>query len=48
LVKLDKYGKVIGNCIFWISFVIVGQPLAAMVYFYYWQARYGELSKVQR
>ncbi|MCJ1246010.1 hypothetical protein MMC30_003214 [Trapelia coarctata] len=34
-------GKVIGNCIFWISFCLVGQPLAALLYFFAWQAKYG-------
>jgi diacylglycerol O-acyltransferase 1 len=38
-------GKVIGNCIFWINFVFVGQPLAAMIYFFAWQKQYGVLSK---
>jgi diacylglycerol O-acyltransferase 1 len=40
----DVGGKVIGNCIFWINFVFVGQPLAAMIYFFSWQAKYGLLS----
>lgn len=38
-------GKVIGNCIFWISFVLIGQPLAALLYFFAWQAKYGTVSK---
>jgi len=38
-------GKVVGNCIFWINFVFVGQPLAAMIYFFSWQAKYGALAK---
>jgi diacylglycerol O-acyltransferase-1 len=47
LSKSDKFGgKVAGNCIFWLSFVIVGQPLAAMTYFFWWQMKYGELSQV--
>lgn len=29
-------GKVIGNCIFWVSFSLVGQPLAALLYFFAW------------
>lgn len=41
----DIGGKVIGNCIFWINFVFVGQPLAAMLYFFAWQQKYGALSK---
>ncbi|KAL9582813.1 MAG: hypothetical protein Q9212_003080, partial [Teloschistes hypoglaucus] len=31
-------GRVVGNCIFWISFCLVGQPVAAFTYFYAWQA----------
>jgi diacylglycerol O-acyltransferase 1 len=38
-------GKVIGNCIFWISFVLIGQPLAALLYFFAWQAKYGSLAR---
>lgn len=45
LAKKDGTGKVIGNCIFWINFVFVGQPLAAMIYFFAWQAKYGDLNK---
>jgi diacylglycerol O-acyltransferase 1 len=37
-------GKVIGNCIFWISFVLIGQPLAVLLYFFAWQAKYGSLA----
>ena len=39
-------GKIIGNCLFWLSFVIVGQPVAAMTYFYAWQQKYGDVRKV--
>jgi diacylglycerol O-acyltransferase-1 len=35
------YGKMIGNTTFWVSFVVLGQPLAAMLYFFAWQAKYG-------
>jgi diacylglycerol O-acyltransferase-1 len=38
-------GKMIGNCIFWVSFTVLGQPLAALLYFYAWQAKYGSVSK---
>ena len=38
-------GKILGNCIFWISFCLVGQPLAALLYFFAWQAKYGSVSK---
>jgi len=48
LAKAKGTGKVIGNCIFWINFVFVGQPLAAMIYFFAWQAKNGELSKTDR
>jgi diacylglycerol O-acyltransferase 1 len=41
------WGKVFGNGLFWVSFVIVGQPLAAMIYFYSWHNKYGSLSQVQ-
>ncbi|KGO64801.1 Sterol O-acyltransferase, ACAT/DAG/ARE types [Penicillium expansum] len=34
-------GRVIGNCIFWVSFCLVGQPLGALLYFFAWQAKYG-------
>ena len=38
-------GKVVGNCIFWVSFCLVGQPLAALLYFFAWQAKYGSVSR---
>jgi diacylglycerol O-acyltransferase-1 len=38
-------GRLIGNCIFWVSFTILGQPFAALLYFYAWQAKYGSVSK---
>ena len=38
-------GKIVGNCIFWVSFCLVGQPLAALLYFFAWQAKYGSVSK---
>lgn len=38
-------GHLIGNCIFWVSFTILGQPFAALVYFYAWQAKYGSVAK---
>ncbi|KAL8732938.1 MAG: hypothetical protein Q9181_003772 [Wetmoreana brouardii] len=38
-------GRVTGNCIFWISFCLVGQPLAALIYFFAWQGKYGSISK---
>ncbi|KAK4106795.1 hypothetical protein N658DRAFT_503192 [Parathielavia hyrcaniae] len=38
-------GKLLGNTIFWVSFTIVGQPFAALIYFYAWQAKYGSVSR---
>lgn len=38
-------GRLTGNCIFWVSFTIFGQPFAALMYFYAWQAKYGSVSK---
>lgn len=38
-------GKIIGNCVFWLSFCLVGQPLGALLYFFAWQAKYGSVSK---
>lgn len=38
-------GKVFGNCIFWISFCLVGQPVAVLLYFSAWQAKYGSASQ---
>ncbi|KAL8826807.1 MAG: hypothetical protein Q9170_007264 [Blastenia crenularia] len=38
-------GRVAGNCIFWISFCLVGQPLAALLYFFAWQGKYGSVSR---
>ncbi|KAM7189276.1 MBOAT, membrane-bound O-acyltransferase family domain containing protein [Rhypophila sp. PSN 637] len=41
----SAHGKLLGNTIFWVSFTILGQPLAALMYFYAWQAKYGSVSK---
>ncbi|PHH73622.1 hypothetical protein CDD80_3666 [Ophiocordyceps camponoti-rufipedis] len=43
--KLGKSGKLVGNIIFWVSFTIFGQPFAALMYFYAWQAKYGSVSR---
>ncbi|KAF5623796.1 diacylglycerol O-acyltransferase [Fusarium sp. NRRL 25303] len=43
--KLGHTGKIVGNTIFWVSFTIFGQPFAALMYFYAWQAKYGSVSK---
>jgi diacylglycerol O-acyltransferase-1 len=46
---LKKFGgkghtvKLIGNLTFWLSFCIFGQPLAALIYFFAWQAKYGDV-----
>ncbi|KAL8907451.1 MAG: hypothetical protein Q9207_001421 [Kuettlingeria erythrocarpa] len=40
-------GRVLGNCIFWISFCLVGQPLAALLYFFAWQGKYGSVSRAK-
>ncbi|KAK4963836.1 hypothetical protein LTR66_012626 [Elasticomyces elasticus] len=40
-------GKMLGNMIFWISFCLVGQPLAALLYFFAWQAKFGSVSRPQ-
>lgn len=36
--------RMIGNCIFWFTFSIFGQPFAALIYFYAWQNEYGSIS----
>ena len=33
--------KIAGNLIFWITFCFFGQPVAAIAYFFAWQAKYG-------
>ncbi|KAL2693761.1 hypothetical protein Neosp_000324 [[Neocosmospora] mangrovei] len=43
--KLGHTGRVIGNITFWVSFTMFGQPFAALMYFYAWQAKYGSVSK---
>ncbi|RPB19508.1 hypothetical protein L211DRAFT_859079 [Terfezia boudieri ATCC MYA-4762] len=35
--------SVIGNVIFWVAFCLVGQPLAVLLYFFAWQAKYGRM-----
>ncbi|KAK3375028.1 MBOAT, membrane-bound O-acyltransferase family-domain-containing protein [Podospora didyma] len=42
----SAHGKLLGNTIFWVSFTILGQPFAALMYFYAWQAKYGSVSKM--
>ncbi|PHH64687.1 hypothetical protein CDD81_4128 [Ophiocordyceps australis] len=43
--KLGNGGRLVGNIIFWVSFTIFGQPFAALMYFYAWQAKYGSVSR---
>lgn len=38
-------GKFIGNLIFWVSFCLVGQPLAALSYHFAWHSSVGSASK---
>jgi len=40
-------GKAIGNSFFWVTFCVVGQPFAALLYFFAWQAKYGSVSRTQ-
>jgi diacylglycerol O-acyltransferase-1 len=37
--------KLVGNLIFWFSFCVFGQPIAAIAYFFAWQAKYGAAVK---
>lgn len=37
--------KMIGNCIFWVTFTTFGQPFAALCYFYAWQVKNGSISE---
>ncbi|KZZ95885.1 diacylglycerol acyltransferase DGAT2 [Moelleriella libera RCEF 2490] len=43
--KWGHSGRILGNVIFWVSFTIFGQPFAALMYFYAWQAKYGSVSR---
>lgn len=40
-------GKTIGNCTFWITFTVLGQPFAALIYYYAWQAKFGSVSQMK-
>ncbi|KAK0753198.1 MBOAT family protein [Schizothecium vesticola] len=42
----SPHGRLLGNIIFWVSFTILGQPFAALMYFYAWQAKYGSVSRL--
>lgn len=43
----SQNGKLAGNLIFWISFCFIGQPMAALCYFFAWQAKYGTGNRPQ-
>lgn len=45
LEKMRGNASVLGNAIFWLSFCLVGQPLAVLLYFFAWEAKYGVNSK---
>lgn len=44
---IQRYGgngpnaKLVGNCTFWFTFCMFGQPLAALIYYFAWQSKYG-------
>lgn len=44
-IQIFVRGKTMGNMIFWISFCLIGQPLAALIYFFAWQAKFGSVSQ---
>lgn len=48
LAKKEGMGKVIGNCIFWVNFVFVGQPLAAMIYFFSYKTKHGQVGEAMK
>lgn len=39
--KEGYWPKLVGNLIFWCTFCLVGQPVAALGYYFAWQAKYG-------
>ncbi|KAK3899912.1 hypothetical protein C8A05DRAFT_17729, partial [Staphylotrichum tortipilum] len=41
-------GRTLGNIVFWVSFTILGQPFAALMYYYAWQAKYGSVGRALR
>lgn len=44
--KRGHFARTVGNGVFWVSFVLVGQPLAALLYFFAWHAKVGSVSKL--
>lgn len=42
---LERSGsRVLGNAVFWVSFCLVGQPFAVLLYYFSWQVKYGSVS----
>jgi diacylglycerol O-acyltransferase-1 len=41
LEKMRGSASVIGNAIFWVSFCLVGQPAAVLLYYFSWQVKFG-------
>ena len=39
--KWQGQWKVVGNCIFWVTLCLIGQPFAVLFYFYRWSWMYG-------
>ena len=37
----SQNAQLLGNLVFWIFFCILGQPFAALIYFFAWQTKYG-------
>ncbi|KAK4546706.1 hypothetical protein LTR36_001924 [Oleoguttula mirabilis] len=37
----SRTGRLVGNLTFWLTFCFFGQPVAAIAYFFAWQAKYG-------
>jgi diacylglycerol O-acyltransferase-1 len=47
LLKKQGIWKQVGNCIFWINFVFVGQPLGAMLYFFSYKTKHSLYAVIQ-
>ncbi|PUU72284.1 MBOAT, membrane-bound O-acyltransferase family-domain-containing protein [Tuber borchii] len=48
LEKMRGQGSIIGNAIFWVSFCLVGQPFAVLIYYFTWQAKFGDASRTYK
>lgn len=46
LERMRGQASVIGNAIFWVSFCLVGQPFAVLLYYFTWQVKFGGGTKV--